>query len=372
MKIALVSEYYYPLLGGITEHVHNLAGALSKKGHEVTVVTHNLKPRKHHHFPDEPLTFTVERFGKGVPIYSNGSFARVTLGRGLGENLSRFFEREKFDVIHAHSPLTPILPLVAVRRSNAPVTVGTFHTYFDRSHGYGLLKKKFMESMNMMDGRIVVSDACVEALSRYFDTDYRVIPNGVDTDYFRPEAPMVPEFDDGKLNILFVGRFDPRNGLKTMLEAFKIVKKQYDNCRLIVVGDGPLRPYYRTIMDKKLSKDIHFAGLINGGRPNYYASADIYCTPCTKASFGVVLLEAMASATPIVASDINGYRLVMEDNRQGILVPEASAAGFAEALMRLLKDPELRRRMEVKAAARRSTSSPGIWWQPRWSNITWS
>ncbi len=345
MKIALVSEYYYPLLGGITEHVHNLAGALSKKGHEVTVVTHNLKPRKYHHFPDEPLTFTVERFGKGIPIYSNGSFARVTLGRGLGENLTRFFEREKFDVIHAHSPLTPILPLVAVRRSNAPVTVGTFHTYFDRSHGYGLLKKKFMESMNMMDGRIVVSDACVEALSRYFDTDYRVIPNGVDTDYFHPDTPMMPEFDDGKLNILFVGRFDPRNGLKTMLEAFRLVKRQYDNCRLIVVGDGPLRPYYRTIMDKKLAEDIHFAGLINGGRPNYYASADIYCTPCTKASFGVVLLEAMASATPIVASDINGYRLVMDDNRQGILVPETSAAGFAEALMRLLKDPGLRQRM---------------------------
>ncbi len=345
MKIALVSEYYYPLLGGITEHVHNIAGALGKKGHEVTVITHNLKPRKHHHYPDEPLTFNVERFGKGIPIYSNGSFARVTLGRGLGDSLRKFFEREKFDVIHAHSPLTPILPLVAIRRSNAPVTVGTFHTYFDHSRGYGMLKKKAMEHMDMMDGRIVVSDACTEALSRYFEAEYRVIPNGVDTDYFRPDAPVRHEFDDGKLNILFVGRFDPRNGLKTMLEAFRLVRQQFDNCRLIVVGGGPLRPYYRNVMDKKLARDIHFAGLINGGRPNYYASADIYCTPCTKASFGVVLLEAMASATPIVASDINGYRLVMEDNRQGILGPETEAAGFAEALLRLLKDPELRRRM---------------------------
>ena len=345
MKIALVTEYYYPLLGGITEHVHNLAGALSKKGHEVAVVTHNLKPRKHHHYPDEPLNFTVQRFGKGIPIYANGSFARVTLGRNLGDNLQKYFEREQFDVIHAHSPLTPILPLVAVRRSNAPVTVGTFHTYFDRSRSYGLMKKKVSEWMNLMDGRIVVSDACVEALSRYFDAEYKVIPNGVDTDYFRPDAPVNPEFDDGKVNILFVGRFDPRNGLKTMLKAFKLVKQQYDNCRLIVVGDGPLRPYYHSLVDRKLAADIHFAGLINGGRPNYYAAADIYCTPCTKASFGVVLLEAMASATPIVASDINGYRLVMEDNRQGILVPENTAAGFAEALLRLLKDPELRRRM---------------------------
>lgn len=348
MKIALVSEYYYPLLGGITEHVHNLALTLSKRGHDVTVVTHNLKPKKHHHYPDEELTFKVKRFGKGIPIYSNGSFARVTLGKNLGRQLKIFFERERFDVIHAHSPITPILPMVALRHSNAPVTIGTFHTYFDKSRGYNLFKKTSAQHMGMLDGKIVVSDACVEALSRYFDNthdEYEVIPNGVDPDYFRPAADIIPEFDDGKLNILFVGRFDPRNGLKTMIEAFKLVKKQFDNCRLIIVGDGPLRHYYRTLVPRELMKDVHFAGLINGARPSYYATADIYCTPCTKASFGVVLLEAMSSATPIVASDINGYRLVMQDNNQGILVPEQEPAGFAEALLRLLKDSSLRQRM---------------------------
>ncbi|MHB8168962.1 MAG: glycosyltransferase family 4 protein [Thermoleophilia bacterium] len=345
MKVALVSEYYYPLLGGITEHVHNLALALSKRGHEVVVITHNLKPKKHHHYPNGPEIFPVVRFGKGFPIYSNGSIAHITLGRGLGANLENFFRQENFDVIHAHSPLTPILPVIALRRSNAPVTVGTFHTYFDRSRGYSLLQKKAERHMEMMDGRIVVSEACVEALSRYFETDYKVIPNGVDPDYFRPDAPVLPEFDDGKLNILFVGRFDPRNGLRTMIDAFKIVKSRFDNCRLIVVGGGPLRPYYRSLVGKGLAKDIHFAGLINGGRPNYYASADIYCSPCTKASFGVVLLEAMSSGKPIVASDINGYRLVMEDNRHGILVGEPNPAAFAEAILRLLNDPELRQRM---------------------------
>ena len=348
MKIALVSEYYYPLLGGITEHVHNLALTLSKRGHDVTVVTHNLKPRRHHHYPDEELTFRVVRFGKGIPIYSNGSFARVTLGRNLGSRMKRFFESEQFDVIHAHSPLTPMLPLVALRNSSAPVTVGTFHTYFDRSRSYGLLKKKAASHMDMLDGKIVVSDACVEALSRYFDNDhddYEVIPNGVDPDYFDADLPTMPEFDDGKLNILFVGRFDPRNGLKTMIEAFQIVREKFDNCRLIVVGDGPLKAYYRSLVGKELMADVHFAGLINGGRPSFYASADIFCTPCVKASFGVVLLEAMSSGTPIVASDINGYRLVMEDNREGILVPESQPEAFAEALLRLLKDPDLRLRM---------------------------
>lgn len=359
MKVALVSEYYYPLLGGITEHVHNLARALSQRGHDVTVVTHNVRPRNNHHYPDEPAAFPVVRFGRGIPIYSNGSFARVTLSKSLGPELRKFFKREKFDVIHLHSPLTPILPLVALRNSNAAATVGTFHTYFDHSRIYNLLKGTAAGHMNRMDGKIVVSDACVEALSRYFDTDYQVIPNGVDPDYFSPDAPVMPGFDDGKLNILFVGRFDPRNGLKTMLKAFKIVKRQFSNCRLIVVGDGPLRPYYRSLAGKKLAPDVHFQGLVNGGRPGYYAAADIFCTPCTKASFGVVLLEAMSSATPIVASDINGYRLVMNHGEQGLLVPQQQPEAFAQALLKLLNDPALR--LRLGQAGRQTVMSTFSW-----------
>ncbi len=345
MKIALISEYYYPLLGGITEHVYNLAGTLQKRGHAVTVITHKVRPRSSHHYPDEPERFRVERFGRGIPIYSNGSFARVTVSRSLQSDLRRFFERERFDVIHAHSPLTPMLPMAAIRQSNAPVTVGTFHTYFEKSRGYGLLRNTANEFMKMMDGRIVVSDACVQALSRYFDSEYEVIPNGVDPDYFHPEAATDPRFDDGKLNILFVGRFDPRNGLKVMLEAFRLVKRRFDDCRLIIVGDGPLKLYYRSLVGRELAGDVHFAGLVNGGRPAYYAAADIFCTPCTKASFGVVLLEAMSAGTPIVASDINGYRLVMDDGRQGRLVSSSSPQAFADNLLDLLRDPHLRRMM---------------------------
>lgn len=345
MKIALVSEYYYPLLGGITEHVYNLARTLEARGHDVTVITHNIRPRSSHHYPDEPVRFRVKRFGRGIPIYSNGSFARVTISRTLQADLREYFDRERFDVIHAHSPLTPILPMAAIRQSNAPATVGTFHTYFEKSRGYSLLKNTVDEFMNMMDGRIVVSEACVHALSRYFDSEYRVIPNGVDPDYFHPGAVSDPAFDDGKLNILFVGRFDPRNGLRTMLEAFKLVKREFDRCRLIIVGDGPLKPYYRSLVSNGLADDVHFAGLVNGGRPAYYAAADIFCTPCTKASFGVVLLEAMSAGTPIIASDISGYRLVMDDGRQGKLVPEDSPEAFAAGLLDLLRDPELRRLM---------------------------
>ncbi|RJQ46146.1 MAG: glycosyltransferase family 1 protein [Gaiellales bacterium] len=343
MKIALVSEYYYPVLGGITEHVYHLASNLSRKGHDVTVITGRYVGRHGHHMPEEE-GFRVMRLGVGMPVYSNGSFARVTLGR-LGSRLRRVFDEERFDVIHAHSPLTPVLPLVAVRNSNALATVGTFHTYFDRSRGYDLFSRKLAAHMDMLDGRIVVSSTCIDAMSRYLDAEYSVIPNGVDTDYFTPELPTIGRFDDGKLNILFVGRFDPRNGLKTMLESFSLVKRELPDSRLIVVGDGPFRGYYLRLVGRLGLADVHFEGLVNGGRPNYYASADIYCSPCTKSSFGVVLLEAMAAAVPIVATDNNGYRSVMEHGRQGVLVPESDPRAFAEALLALARDPGLRSRM---------------------------
>lgn len=343
MKIALISEYYYPVLGGITEHVYNLASNLSRKGHDVTVVTSKYAGRHGNFLPDEE-DFRVERIGVGLPVYSNGSFARVTIGN-LGRRLRRLFDRERFDVIHAQSPLTPILPLVAVRNSSALATVGTFHTYFDRSRGYDLFPGKLASHMDMLDGKIVVSPTCIDAMSRYLDTEYSVIPNGVDTDQFSPGIPVFDRFDDGKFNILFVGRFDPRNGLKTMMEAFARVKREHPDCRLIVVGDGPLRSYYRRLAEKIPLADVHFEGLINGGRPRYFSSADIYCSPCTKSSFGVVLLEAMAAALPIVATDNNGYRSVMEHGRQGVLVPEATPEAFADALLTMIRDPELRERM---------------------------
>jgi phosphatidylinositol alpha-mannosyltransferase len=358
MKIALVSEYYYPVLGGITEHVYHLAYNLSEKGHDVTVVTGKYVGRHGHHVPEKE-NFKVERVGYGLPVYSNGSFARVTLGR-LGSQLRRLFEQERFDVIHAHSPLTPILPLVAVRNSNALATVGTFHTYFDRSHTYDLLKKTLAGHMEMLDGKIVVSPTCIDAMSRYLDAEYSVIPNGVDTDYFTPVLPPIERYNDDKLNILFVGRFDPRNGLKMMLEAFSLVKKKFPACRLIVVGDGPFRSYYHRLVSKQGLEDVHFEGLINGGRPDFYASADIYCSPCTKSSFGVVLLEAMAAAVPIVATDNNGYRSVMDHDHQGILIPESSPETFAASLLELLRDEQLRTRL---GAAGRKTAEDIYSWK---------
>jgi len=350
VRVGIVTEYYYPLLGGITENVFNTKKQLKALGHDVTVITslaHRgmFRVRKSRDVVDPD----VVRVGHSVPVYSNGSFAHLSVGVRIRARLRSVFDWGQFDVLHLHSPITPTLPIEALLAATCP-TVGTFHTYFERSLAYAVLKNAIQtRALDRMAGQIAVSRNCVDALSRYFTTRAEVIPNGVDVDLFHPDRPPLPIFDDGRPNLLFVGRFDPRNGLALMLRAFAIVRERRPDARLIVVGDGPLSPYYRSMVPPALRDDVHFVGLVRDMRPAYYATCDVFCSPVTKASFGVTLLEAMAAGKPIVATENIGYRELMSP-AEGILVPPADPAAFAAAVLRLLDNPALRR--EIGAAGR--------------------
>jgi len=344
LKIGIVTEYYYPLLGGVTENVCNTKKTLQRAGHEVKVITSNCgdvrSDGSRYHDPPSP---DVIRIGRSLPVYSNGSLARVTVGRNLKARIARVLEEEEFDLLHCHSPIVPMLPLLALAAARCPV-VGTFHTYFDRSLAYAILKDAAQRRLDRLDGQIAVSQSCIDALSRYFRLRARIIPNGVDTDQFNPSVPRLEKFDDGKLNLLFVSRFDPRNGLALMLRAFRIVKSAFPDVRLIVVGDGMLRFYYKQLVPKELARDVHFEGLIRDRRPSYYAACDVFCSPVMKASFGVTLLEAMAAGKPIVATENTGYKELLSP-QEGFLVPQRDPKAFAETILRLLRDERLRRDM---------------------------
>src|SRR5262249_24370178 len=147
------------------------------------------------------------------------------------------------------------------------------------------------------------------ALSRYFDADWKIIPNGIDTGLFHPDVPRPSAMRRDVPVILFLGRFDPRNGLATTIDAFKRVRGRGRRTQLVVVGDGPLRDYYRKRAGA--DPDITFVGPVLDGRPSYYSHAAIYACPTTKASFGITLLEAMACETAIICSDILGFRDVV-------------------------------------------------------------
>jgi len=181
-------------------------------------------------------------------------------------------------------------------------------------------------------------------MAKYFPGDYRIIPNGVDIDRFHPDIPPLEEFSDGRPNILFVGRFDPRKGLKYLLQAFPYILSRIPEARLIIVGRGVLKSLYKYYADSKVREAIHFAGYISPEMlPQYYATADVFVSPAIgQESFGIILLEAMASKKPIVASNIPGYRLVLTPNQDSLLVPPKNPQRLAACIIKLLKDPKLR------------------------------
>ncbi|MGE3074902.1 MAG: glycosyltransferase family 4 protein [Dehalococcoidia bacterium] len=366
MRIAIVTDYYYPALGGITEHVHGQAMSLHRRGHEVTVITGNVfRPPKvtdPGYAPEKDVPFEIIRMGLSVSLYGNGAQTLNTVHPLMYWKLKKLFRERRFDVIHTHAPYNPsfvqVVPFVAPKRS---VTVGTFHSVFPKTLRMNLAGPLLRPSIARLDGRIVVSEACIDSLKPYFPFEYTVIPNGIDETHFTPCAEPFPELKDGRQNILYLGRFDPRNGLDTTIKAFtKLRRERGDTVRLIVVGDGPLRPYYARMVPEDVAPSVVWAGRVNWDRPRYFASADVLCTPCERASFGMVLLESMSCGVPVVASRISGFQLVMEHEKQGLMIPEATDANaFAEGLTTLLDSAELRRCMG--AEGRRTAAEHYSW-----------
>jgi phosphatidylinositol alpha-mannosyltransferase len=357
MKIGIVTEYYYPVLGGITEHVHHFALEAHRMGHEPVIITSNAGTDMT--MADQPIE--VVKIGRSLPVYSNGSIARVTIGFNLAKKIQKFLAEEKFDIIHTHSPLFPTLPLIFQRYTDA-VTVGTFHTQFDAHAELGILQKYLQPYFDGLDGRIAVSNLCVESMDRYCKGNYRIIPNGVDTDKFNPSCERIHKFDDGKLNIFFLSRLEPRNGLEYLIQAFAKIHTKRKDCRLIIGGGGPLMGHYRSLVPTEAQPDVHFVGEILGSRPNFYATADIFCFPTTRASFGITLLEAMAAGKPVVAFTLPAFRQVIKETDEGVLCGAPDANNLADALMGLLDDANYRQAIGAKARTRAEEFS--------WHNVT--
>jgi phosphatidylinositol alpha-mannosyltransferase len=161
----------------------------------------------------------------------------------------------------------------------------------------------------------------------------------------------LPQFNDGKLNIIFLGRIsEPRKGLKFLIRAFSLIKQQLPNVRLIIVGKGK-ESGYRRYLEKYDIRDVVFTGFVSEeDKPRYYHSAHVFCAPAIGSeSFGITLIEAMASGLPIVASDIPGYASVLQHGKQGFLVEPKNKEALALSLVHLLSDVELRQRMSEAA-----------------------
>jgi phosphatidylinositol alpha-mannosyltransferase len=352
VKIALVSQSYYPRFGGVTEHVAHTAGELRRRGHEVTVVTG--RPPGYRS-PDPP---DVVRVGTSILVPFQGAFVDLTIGPTLRRDLRRLWGERTFDLVHVHQPLTPTLPLLTGETASAPV-VGTFHAAGANSRLFRLFRRPLDEHWRRLAGRIAVSPTARQFVHRHFPGDYRIIPNGVDVRRFHPDVPPRPALADGRLNILFVGRLDPRKGLPVLLDAFPRVRRAVPEARLVVVGSSFLRGWLEHRLDSREREHVVFGGAVPASElPSWYASSHVVVSPALRnESFGIVLLEAMAAGRPLVASDIPGYRTVIEDEDDGVLVPPGDVGALAAALTALLRDPARRLALAARGRARAETVS---------------
>jgi phosphatidylinositol alpha-mannosyltransferase len=347
MKLALVSPYDFAYPGGVTEHVAHLAEQFRARDHEVHIIAPSSDDETE---PTSTGDALVHRIGRVVSIPANGSVARITLSLRSYLQAKRLLAEEQFDLIHLHEPMLPALPITVLRHSNT-TNVGTFHAYRNTPLAYFYGKPIVRPFFRKLHGHIAVSTAARDFVGEYFPADYRVIPNGIDFARFNTRYPPLEQLADGRPTVLFVGRLEKRKGLRFLLRAWPKVLERHPDARLMVVGRGrALERYRRFAAGQGWSPaDVVFAGFVSSeDLPRYYQACDVFCAPNTgQESFGIVLLEAMAAGAPIVASNIPGYRDVVEHGEQGLLVEPQDPQAIAAAICQVLDGADLRGSMRL-------------------------
>jgi len=341
MKVGLVSPYDFASPGGVTDHVRHLAAQLRNQGQEVRIFAPSSRADIDFDTPE------FYRIGSPISVPANDSVARITLSFHLGNRVAAIIEQERFDVLHFHEPLMPALPLTMLRMSTT-AHVGTFHAFSRSNIGYYYGRGILQPYLDRIQRGIAVSEPARMFFNRYFPHfPLRIIPNGIDVDVFKPGLSPIRHLRDENVNILFVGRLEKRKGLGDLLRGYEFMRQRVPHSRLIIVGDGPMRGQVESYISRHRLPNVVMAGYVpDSVKPRYYGSADIFCAPATGGeSFGIVLLEAMASGLPVVATEVPGYMSVLEPGRDSLTVRPKGWAELGATMVVLARDAELRARM---------------------------
>ena len=337
----MVCPYTWDVPGGVQEHIKELTEALIGLGHEVSVIS----PAD----DDTPLPHYVVPAGRAVPVPYNGSVARLAFGFLSAARVRRWVKEGAFDVLHVHEPAAPSLSLLACWVADGPI-VATFHTANPRSRALHAAYLALQTALEKISGRIAVSEAARTTLVEHMGGDAVLIPNGVTISRYEKADPLPGWPGEGGV-LGFLGRMDePRKGLDVLLGAFEVLAGERPGLRLLVAGPGDLDDV-RSRVPGVLRDRLILLGQVNQeDKARFYHSVDVFCAPNTGGeSFGVVLIEAMAAGAPIVASDLDAFRLVLRGGRAGELFPSGDPAALAAAAGRLLDDPVLRQRLSAAA-----------------------
>jgi phosphatidyl-myo-inositol alpha-mannosyltransferase len=352
LRVGMVCPYSFDVPGGVQNHVLGLARYLRQAGHRPYVLA-----------PGELGAATegldVEEFvsvGAAMPLRYNGSVARVNFGPLSAARVRRWLRKGSFDVLHIHEPITPSISLLALWAAEQPV-VATFHAATPRSRSMQLAGGVLRGAIEKIDAGIAVSESARNVVVQHLGRDAVVIPNGIEFDDFarwRPstgpgQAAGSPRSSDHP-KLIFLGRLDePRKGLDVLLAAVPLIMKSRPDLEVIVAGQG----------NRSLPEWCCSLGMINPeAKIALLNSADVFVAPhLARESFGIVLLEAMASGVPIVASELPSFLDVLGSQRDEGRLGEVFAAGDPDALaasvLRVLDRPNPVRTLRAQEAARR-------------------
>jgi len=356
VRIALVSPYSWTYPGGVTRHIEALAAELSAGGHEPRIIApfdpdDALSRRLHRgaRAGANPVPEGFVSLGRTMGFPANGAVSNVCTTPFAVQELRRELRRGDYDVVHIHEPVVPVVGWDALVSAGELPLVGTFHTYSENrlTNGFAAVPLGGRRRMNRLHARIAVSEAAAWTARRFYGGHYRIIPNGVHLQ--APPEPEQPAGEGRELRILFIGQAVERKGLPILLRAFEALREHVP-ASLTLVGASAGEVAHMTLEDGdvralgKVSEEVKLAEL---------ARADVLCAPSLGGeSFGMVLTEAFAAATPVLASDIPGYRDVLRDGQDGLLTAPGDALGLAEALRRMALEPRLRERMARSARER--------------------
>ncbi len=358
MRIALVSPYSWTYPGGVTRHIEALASELNASGHEARILApfdpdddlsrrlhRGARPQRH---PTPPGFVSL---GRTVGFPANGAVSNVAITPRSVATLRRELRSGAYEVAHLHEPVVPVVGWDALCSIRGLPLVGTFHTYSESliTNGIAAVPLGGRRRMNRLHGRIAVSEAAAWTARRFYGGRYRIIPNGVHLPEPDAQAEPAEGAAEEGLRILFIGQAVERKGLPVLLRAFEALR-EHVSATLTLVGACSEEVAHMMLDDRgvqalgKVSEERKMAEL---------ARADVLCAPSLRGeSFGMVLTEAFAAATPVVASDIPGYRDVARDGQDGLLTAPGDALALAEALRRMALDEGLRRTMAAAARER--------------------
>ena len=350
MKIGIVNPYSWDVPGGVGFHIRDLALKLRSRGHDVRVLTPSTS---------DDLPEWITSAGSSVSIPFNGSVANISIKPKALARTRRWLADNDFDVVHVHEPVVPSVSMAAAMLSSAPL-VGTFHAALGRSVSRAIASAPMRLYMERIGVRIAVSEEARRTLIEHHGGDAVIIPNGVETASFRTAQPLDQWVaTDERPVIVFLGRLDePRKGLGIFAGVIERVLEAIPGARFLIAGRGDA-PDIRAAVARFGDSVSFLGGISDEEKESLLAGASIYVAPQTGGeSFGIVLVEAMAARTTVVASDIPAFRAVLEDGRAGALFEAGSSDSLASALVELLGDRE---RLDALADAGQRASAQYDW-----------